>query len=178
MSTDSRALAEAKAIGTDVERLVCDALPLEPVTRDDAHHDAGVSGVLAPATVDAPFTVVFVGAPLAADGSHVEIKACKRTTGSTARSGRWNFKGRDDGQHGVLVDRGAYYALTVYDDDGTAADRRVLAVAIAPATVVDSVLADRWLDVDRREGTMARLPWSLTSLAPAVENSGGGRVDG
>jgi hypothetical protein len=173
MSTENRALAEAKAIGTDVERLVCDALPLEAVTRDDAHHDAEVSGVLAP-DVDAPFPVVFAGTPLVADGAHVEIKACKRTTGSTARSGRWNFKGRDDGQHGVLVDRGAYYALTVYDDDGTAADRCVLAVAIAPATVVDSVLSDRWLEVDRREGTMSRLPWSLTSLASAVEELGGG----
>jgi len=173
MSTDSRALAEAKAIGTDVERLVCDALPLEAVTRDDAHHDAEVSGVLAP-DVDAPFPVVFAGTPLAADGSHVEIKACKRTTGARSRSGRWNFKGREDGQHGVLVNRGAFYALTVYDDDGSAADRRVLAVAIAPATVVDSVLSDRWLDVDRREGTMSRLPWSLTSLAPTVEELGGG----
>jgi len=173
MSTDSQALAEAKAIGTDVERLVCDGLPLESVANDDAHHDAEASGVLAP-DVDAPFPVLFVGVPLAAAGSHVEIKACKRTTGARSRSGRWNFKGRDDGQHGVLVDRGAYYALTVYDDDGTAADRRVLAVAIAPATVVDSVLADRWLEVDRTEGTMSRLPWSLTSLAPAVEDAGGG----
>ena len=178
MSTDSQALAEAKAIGTDVERLICDALPLEAVTAGDAHHDAEVSGLLAPTTVDAPFPVVFAGVPLVEDGSHLEIKACKRTTGSEARSGRWNFKGRDDGQHGVLLDHGAYYALAVYDDDGTAAARRVLAVAIAPATVVDSVLADRWLSVDRTEGTMSRLPWSLTSLAPAVENTGGGRVDG
>jgi len=173
MSTDSQALAEAKAIGTDVERLVCDALPLEAVTCEDAHHDAEVSGVLSP-DVDAPFPVVFAGAPLAESGSHVEIKACKRTTGAEARSGRWNFKGRDDGQHAVLVDRGAYYALAVYDDDGSAAARRVLAVAVAPATVVDSVLSDRWLTVDRAEGTMSRLPWSLTSLAPAVGETGGG----
>ncbi|WP_053946704.1 hypothetical protein [Halolamina sediminis] len=176
MSTDSPPLAAAKAIGTDVERLICDALPLEAVTHGDAHHDAEVSGLLAPATVDAPFSVVFAGVPLVEHGSHLEIKACKRRTsdGSRSRSGRWNFKGRDDGQHSVLLDRGGYYALAVYDDDGTAAARRVLAVAIAPATVVDSLLADRWLSVDRTEGTMSRLPWSLTSLAPAVEEAGGG----
>jgi len=177
VSTDSRPLAEAKAIGTDVERLVCDALPLEAVAREDAHHDAEAAGVLAPDSVDAPFPVVFVGAPLAEIGADVEIKACKRRTsdGSRSRSGRWNFKGRDDGQHAELLDRAAYYALAVYDDDGTAAARRVLAVAIAPATVVDAVLADRWLGVDRTEGTMSRLPWSLTSLAPAVTDSGGDR---
>lgn len=179
MSTDSQALAEAKAIGTDVERLICDALPLEAVTREDAHHDAEVSGLLAPSTVDVPFPVVFAGVPLVEDGSHVEIKACRRLTsnGPRTQSGRWAFKGRDDGQHSVLLDRGAYYSLAVYDDGGTAAARRVLAVAVAPATVVDTVLSDRWLGVDRAEGTMARLPWSLTSLAPSVENAGGGRID-
>jgi len=179
MSTDSQALAAAKAIGTDVERLVCDALAVEAVARDDAHHDAETSGLLAPDTVDAPFPVVFVGTPLVAVGSDVEIKACKRRTsdGSRSRSGRWNFKGRDDGQHATLLDRAAYYALTVYDngEDGSAASRRVLAVALVPASLVDTVLADRWLEVDRAEGTMARLPWSLTSLAPAVEKAGGGR---
>ena len=176
MSTDSPALAAAKAVGTDVERLVCDALPLEAVPNEDAHHDAEVSGLLAPSTVDAPFPVVFAGVPLVEDGSHLEIKACKRRTsdGSRTRSGRWNFRGRDDGQHGILLDRAAYYALAVYDDDGTAATRRVVAVAVAPATVVDSVLAGRWIG----GGSMSRLPWSLTSLAPSVENAGGGRVDG
>lgn len=177
MSADSPALAAAKAIGTDVEGLICDALPLEAVAREDAHHDAEVSGVLAPATVDAPFPVVFVGAPLAEGGTHVEIKACKLliSNGPRTQSGRWAFKGRHEGQHSVLLDRGAYYALTVYDDDGAAADRRVLAVAVVPATVVDSVLSDRWLGVDRAEGTMSRLPWSLTSLAPILEDAGGGR---
>jgi len=180
VSTDSPALAAAKAIGTDVEGLLCDALPLEAVAREDAHHDAEVSGLLAPSTVDAPFPVVFVGAPLVEIGTDVEIKACKRhvSNGPRSQSGRWAFKGRHDGQHATLLDRGDFYALGVYDDDGTAAARRVLAVAIVPATVVDSVLSDRWLGVDRAEGTMSRLPWSLTSLASTVEEAGGGRVDG
>lgn len=169
------ALAYAKAVGVDVERLVVDLLGLEPAADVDAHHDARTAALLAPDTVDASVPVIFAGTPLVAVDELVEVKACKRriSNGSHPVAGRWNFKGRDDGQHRHLVDAGAYYALAVYDEIDGRDSRELLALVIAPATVVDDELVGRWHDVDRSEGTMSRLPWSLSSLRDIVEADGG-----
>ncbi|RLM33500.1 MULTISPECIES: hypothetical protein [unclassified Haloarcula] len=159
MSTD--AFAQPKAIGTDIETLVVNALGvLDAADNDDAHHDAVTAGLLEPSSLDARVPVVFAGTPLVEAGTLVEIKAAKRWTsnGSGDVRGRWVLKGRDAGQHATLLDSAAIYALTVYEttpDD----ERRLLAIAIIPATLLDEHLRGRWRDTDRREGTLAKLGW-------------------
>ena len=164
----SGAVAQAKAIGTDIEDLVADAIAgLDLALDAEAHHDAVASDLLAPSLVDANVPVIFAGIPLVAVGTKVEIKACVRRDGSDRR-GRWVIKGRDDGQHDALLADGAMYALAVYDEAGAA--KELLAVAIIPASLLDEHLRGSWWETDRHEGTFARLGWPHVLDAEVVED--------
>lgn len=153
----TEALAVAKEIGTDIEFVLSDALPVALADDADAHHDAVVSSTLCTRSLgSAPFPLFVAGTALLEAGTLLEVKSCRVRTsnGDHDIRGRWSFKGREDGQHAALVDAAASYALVVRDDS-----RRVLAVVLAPATVVDGALEGRWYDIDRAEGTLAQLSW-------------------
>ncbi|MFC6974323.1 hypothetical protein ACFQL1_06100 [Halomicroarcula sp. GCM10025709] len=153
----SQAFADPKAIGLDIEALVVSQFDsVDAVDRDDARHDAVVTGLLAPSLQTADVPVVFAGTPLVEVGTHVEIKACKRfvSNGSRETRGRWTLKGRDDGQHAALLEAASVYALAVYEDD----PRRLVAIAVIPATLVDEHLRGHWRTTERSEGTLAQLP--------------------
>lgn len=155
--------ADPKAIGLDVEQLVVDAVDvLEGADDLDDHHDAVATGLLDPALVDVDVPVIWSGVATVAKGTRLEIKAAKRRTsnGSGSVPGRWCFKGRDDGQHAALLEDGAMYALAVYDEPAATDARRLLAIVIVPATLVDELLDERWYDVDRDEGTAAQMHWN------------------
>ncbi|GGN92191.1 hypothetical protein [Haloarcula pellucida] len=158
MSTNS--LADPKAIGTDVETLVIDAVDvLKAATDADDHYDAVTTSLLEPSTVDAGVPVLWA-MPVVERGERIEIKACvrERSKGTSSAHGSWCFKGRDGGQHGWLVDESAVYVLAVYDDAG--ASKELVSLAVVPASIVDEHLRDRWYGVDRREETCAQLRWS------------------
>ncbi|WP_324662425.1 hypothetical protein [Haloarcula sediminis] len=160
-------VAQAKAIGTDVEDLVADDVgDLDLALDEDAHHDAVVSDLLCPSLVEASVPVVFAGIPLVEVGTKVEIKACVRRDGHDRR-GRWVIKGRDDGQHAALLDAAAMYALAVYDDAGAA--KELLAVVIIPASLLDEHLRGSWYGIDRREETLAKLGWPHVLDSSVVE---------
>lgn len=155
--------ADPKAIGHDVESLVVDALDaLEAADDLDDHHDAVASALLDPALVETTVPVVWAGVPTVATGTRLEIKAAKRSTsnGTGSVPGRWHFKGRDDGQHAALLEDGALYLLALYDQPGAGDSRRLLALVVVPATLLDEHLSGRWYDVDREEGTVAQLHWN------------------
>lgn len=155
----SRAVAQAKAIGHDIEDLVADQLDgLELAFDEDAHHDAVATDLLCPSLVETEVPVIFCGIPLVEAGTKVEIKAAQRWTGdSSPRRGRWVLKGRDDGQHAALLDSAAMYAMVLYEESGAATE--LVAVAIIPASLLDEHLRGSWWSTDRREGTFARLGW-------------------
>jgi len=158
----NRGLAVAKAIGTDVETLVVDALaPLSHADDPDAHHDAETTSLLDPTTVaDAVVPVTFAGIPLVESGTEVEIKACAKShsNGDRTTPGRWTFKGRDDGQHDELLRENAVYVLAVYEETDNGA-RELVALAVIPASLLDEKIRESWYDIDRHEGTLARLSW-------------------
>jgi len=166
VSSEHGRVAQAKAIGADVEGLVLAQLDaLAPADDDDAHHDAVVSDLLAPSLVNATVPVTWAGIPLVEVGTKVEIKACKRWTSNGTHDirGRWLCKGREDGQHAALLDAAAVYVLAVYE--GTPAGEKVLwALVVIPASLLDEHLRGSWYSIDRAEETMAALSW--TALLP------------
>lgn len=167
----SSALAKAKAIGEDVEQLAVDALePLEAVGDLDDHHDAVAESLLDPALLDAEIPVIWIGIPTIERGTKIEIKTVQRWTSNGAHSirGRWHFKGRNDGQHARLLEEGAVYALAIHES-GVNSSRRLLALILIPASIVDELLRERWYGVDRHEGTVARLSWTRVLDADDAE---------
>jgi hypothetical protein len=163
VATDE-ALADPKAIGEDVEQLAIDAVPgLEPADARDDWFDAMTVAAVGPRTAE---RVVFAGIPIVPSDTHVEIKATQRrvSNGSRDRPGCWYIK-RD--QHDQRHEERACYLLTIYDDAGAA--REVVEIVLAPASIIDECVADRWYDVDRREGEVAQLPWPQI-----LGDSGGG----
>lgn len=169
MSTD--AFAQPKAIGTDIETLVVDAIgTLDAADDEDDHFDAVTTGLFEPSTVSAGVPVRWA-TPLIEARSCLEIKACvrERSKGSATAHGSWCFKGRDAGQHGWLVEQAQTYLLAVYEPD---AAKELLAIAVVPASIVDEHLRGRWYDVDRREETCAQLRWSVI-LDPSVVGGDG-----
>lgn len=162
----SGAVAQANAIGEDVETLVVDAVAgLDAEDDEDAHHDAVVADLLAPSLLSTTVPVTWVGIPLVETGTKVEIKACKRWTSNGTHDirGRWLCKGREDGQHRALLDAAAVYVLAVYE--GSPSGEKVLwALVVIPASLLDEHLRGMWTGVDRREGSVAKLGWG--SLLP------------
>jgi len=160
-TVSSPRVAQAKAIGHDIEDLVLAQLDaLVPALDDDAHHDATVETLLDPSLVETDVPIIWAGIPLVETGTKVEIKACKRWTSNGTHDirGRWLYKGRDDGQHAALLDDGAVYVLAVYEE--TPASEKVLwALIVIPASLLDEHLRGRWTGVDRREGSVAKLSW-------------------
>jgi hypothetical protein len=160
------AFAQPKAIGTDIESLVVDAIDtLDAAADEDDHYDATTTGLFEPSTVTAGVPVRWA-TPLVEAGSCLEIKACvrERSKGSATAHGSWCFKGQENGQHGWLVEQAETYLLAVYESD---AAKELAAIAVVPASIVDEHLRGRWYAVDRREGTCAQLRWSMI-LDPAV----------
>ncbi|GGK64497.1 hypothetical protein [Haloarcula sebkhae] len=169
MSTD--AFAQPKAIGTDVETLVVDAIgTLDAAADEDDHFDAVTTGLFEPSTVSAGVPVRWA-TPLVESGSRLEIKACvrKRSKGSATVHSSWCFKGKDGGQHGWLVEQAETYLLAVYESD---AAKELAAIAVVPASIIDEHLRGRWYDVDRREETCAQLRWSII-LNPSIVGGDG-----
>ncbi|WP_135304131.1 hypothetical protein [Haloarcula amylovorans] len=168
MSTDT--LADPKAIGTDVETLVIDAIDvLDAAVDADDHYDAVTTGLFEPSTIDAGVPVRWA-TPLVESEERLEIKACvlERSKGTATAHGSWCFKGRDTGQHRWLVDESAVYVLAVYE---SGAAKELVAVAVVPASIIDEHLRGRWYAVDRREGTCAQLRWSNVLDAAVVEGA-------
>lgn len=158
----SGAVAQAKAIGEDIEEIVVDAVAgLEPEPEDDAHHDAVVADLLSPSIVETTVPVTWAGIPLVETGTKVEIKACKRWTSNGTHDirGRWLCKGRDDGQHAALLDAAAVYMLAVYEE-APGGEKVLWRLVVIPASLLDEHLRERWYGIDRRESTMAALSWS------------------
>lgn len=153
-------VAQAKAIGHDVEDLVVEQLDgLDAVLEENAHHDAVAEDLLCPQLVESDVPVQWAGIPLVEIGTRVEIKAAKRWTGDESpRRGRWVLKGRDDGQHAALLEQGAIYALSIYDET-PASEKILVAIVLIPASLLDEHLRGSWWPTDRREGTFARLGW-------------------
>lgn len=169
MSTD--AFAQPKAIGTDIETLVVDAIStLDAAADEDDHFDAVTTGLFEPSTVSAGVPVRWA-TPLVEVGSRLEIKACvrHRSKGSATAHGSWCFKGRENGQHGWLVEQAETYLLAVYESD---AAKELVAIAVVPASIIDEHLRGRWYDVDRREETCAQLRWSII-LDPSIVGGDG-----
>ena len=157
----SGAVAQAKAIGHDVEALVLAQLDgLVAAVDEDAHHDAVAETVLAPSLVTTEVPVTWAGIPLVETGTRVEIKACKRWTSNGTHDirGRWLCKGRDDGQHAALVDAAAVYVLAVYEVTPSG-EKALWRLVFIPASLLDEHLRGRWTGVDRREGSVAKLSW-------------------
>lgn len=156
-------LAEAKRIGTDVESLAISELEsVEESTDPNAHYDARTTSLLCPSLETSTVPVLFGGIPLVESGTRVEIKGTKKTVSNgpnRTTEGRWYFKGRDDGQHGSLVESGSMYLLAVHSDSPSG-ERVILALAVVPASLVDEHLRGRWTETSRREGTTAKLSWS------------------
>jgi len=164
MSTD--AFAQPKAIGTDIEALVVDAIDtIDTAADEEDHYDAVATGLFEPSTVTAGVPVRWA-TPLVEADARLEIKACvrERSKGSATAHGSWCFKGREVGQHGWLVDQAETYLLAVYED---AAAKELVALAVVPASIVGEHLRGRWYDVDRSEVTCAQLRWSEI-LDPAI----------
>ncbi|WP_227132357.1 hypothetical protein [Halorubellus salinus] len=156
MSTATGAKAQAKIVGEDLEWLVSRAVDgLALVDETDAPHDAVADQLLTPTAV-LPFGSVC----LLEAGTPVEIKACRLQTSNGEHSttpGRWFFKGRDDGQHHHLLERGGAYLLAVYRE--TPDGREVVQMLLLPASIVDELLAGSWYGTGRSEGYVAKLSW-------------------
>jgi hypothetical protein len=148
-------LAEPKAIGEDVEAIVVDAVDgLQAAADPEAFYDAAAVAVIGPRT--AP-DVTFGSISLVEAGTRVEIKACKRRVSNGARGdrpGRWTLQ---VDQHEQLVADSAVYLLAVYEEVG--ATKELDAMLVVPASIVDTLLVERWYDVDRHEGQIAQVSW-------------------
>lgn len=152
MSSDAASAAiHPKKAGEEVEANVLQRVPeLRYVSDQTAEwHDARVETLLEPPH-DA---VTFYGINLLAVGSEVELKGAQRRYASGQR-GRWYFR---KGQHERLLDASGFYCLAVYDPR----DRRVLALAVIPASLVDELLPDGWTSRDdRAERGYNQLGWA------------------
>jgi hypothetical protein len=166
-------LAEAKAIGEDIEVLVAhqvDALALVP---DDYAEwfDAVTTSLLTPSE-----WLTFGGTCVVPAESEVEIKAASVSTSNgsdRSTAGRWFFRGRDDGQHDQLLEAAAHYLLVVYRETGSG--RELVGAVLVPATIVDELLRDRWYAVDRQHGQVAKLPWTALFDESDLDVAGGDR---
>jgi hypothetical protein len=156
VSTTTGAKAQARIVGEDLEWLVSRAVEgLALVDETDAPHDAVTDELLTPSAL-LPFGSVC----LLEAGTPVEIKACRRRTSNGEHSttpGRWFFKGRDDGQHRHLLDRGGAYLLAVYRKPSD--EREIVQMLLLPASIVDELLTGSWYDTGRSEGYVAKLTW-------------------
>lgn len=155
MSQSRDPLAEPKAIGEDVEKIVVNAVDgLQAAADPEVFYDAEAAAVIGPRTAD---DVTFGATPLVEAGTRVEIKACKRRVSNGARDdrpGRWTLQ---VDQHEQLVANSAVYLLAVYTEPG--ATKELDAMLIVPASIVDTLLVERWYDVDRHEGQVAQVSW-------------------
>lgn len=154
----SPALAHARQVGDDAEfETITNIDALDFAEEPGAHHDAIVT---APLTMDdLPSWARLDGILGVDDGTLAEIKACRirQSNGERTTPGRWTFKGNEGGQHAHLVAEGAVYILIVYQDtdDGLS----IVGAVIITAHDLDRLLTGHWYDVNRHEGTMARLGW-------------------
>jgi hypothetical protein len=154
MSRSDR-LAQAKAIGEDVETLVIGAVEgLQAAVDPGDWFDAVVETTVGPRTTD---LVTFSSIPVLEREKRVEIKACKRRVSNGDRGdrpGRWAFQ---IDQHERLIAAGAVYLLAVYEE--VVGTKQLVDMLAVPASILDEVLVDRWYDVDRHEGAVAQVDW-------------------
>jgi hypothetical protein len=152
MSSDAASAAiHPKKAGEEVEDNILQRVTeLRYVTDQTAEwHDARVETLLEPPH-DA---VTFYGVNLLAVGSIVECKGAQYRYANGQR-GRWYIR---KGQHERLLDAGGFYALAVYDPR----DRRLRAIAVIPASLVDELLPDDWITRDdRAERGYNQLGWA------------------
>lgn len=111
-----------------------------------------------------------VGLPVVERGTRVEIKGAQvaRSNGTRESPGQWYVTRR---AHEALLSRGGVYLLAVYQPgDG------VVTALLAPANVVDDVLAGRWYDVagSRCEQEAAQVAWPTLIEREAVDGGGAG----
>jgi len=147
--TTSPALAANKAAGESAESSVQDHVPQLGLVPDDVveHYDAVATGLITPRP-DLPM----VGICLVERGQHVEIKSVVRVYGDGAR-GRFYFR---ESQHARLLEAGGVYLFAVCADSR---DRKVIALKIVPATIVDDAISS-WLDGGAGRADYAQLAWS------------------
>jgi len=146
------ALPSSKRSGELIEAEVLDLVDeLEYVSdREVEWHDARVRAPLEP-PVDG---LVFCSINLLPVGAEVEIKAAQVRLASGAR-GRIYVR---QGQHETLLEQGAFYLVAVYEPR----DHRVVAMALIPASILDELKPDGWIEVeaDRSERGYRQLAWS------------------
>lgn len=154
----SPALAYAREVGDDVEFEVVSSIPeLDYAEDESAHYDARFTTAF---TIDdAPEWARFEGILGVEPDTLAEIKAANLTqsNGDRTTSGRWLLKGRDNGQHAYILANNGVYLLTVYEE--TQDGREIRGLAVISARDLDALLRGHWYDVDRCEGTHARLGW-------------------
>jgi hypothetical protein len=150
----SKSLADPKAIGEDIERLVIDAVDgLRAADDSEDWYDAVCETAIGPRRQP---HLLFGSICLLGAGASVEIKACKRRVSNGAdrdRPGRWALQ---VDQHERLLAADAAYLLVVYSG-GVA--REIEAMLVVPASIIDEVVRDSWYEVDRHEREVCQLPW-------------------
>lgn len=133
-----------EACGDSVEGAVIAREPLEYVSDHIAGwHDARTTDVLVPRD-----SRPMAGICVVESDTPVEIKGCipEQGNGSSTTPGRWFIR---KASHDKLLDaRGAYYFCVYAPSPSTP----LLAALIAPAAIVDDLLADSWYDPNRRGG--------------------------
>lgn len=62
-----------------------------------------------------------------------------------------------------------WIGIPTIHESGVNSSRRLLALILIPASIVDELLRERWYGVDRHEGTVARLSWTRVLDADDAE---------
>ena len=153
-------LAPNKAAGLEASRRAVAQLPNCSLVPDSVapHYDAVATGPVSPSRA-----TPFVGLCVLPAGTEIEVKSTLRRY--SARRGRFSIR-RD--QHERLVEEAGVYLLVVTEAD--ASGRRPIAQKVVPATTVDAIVADSWVDAgDGRVDDYAQRAWSRFFAPAEVE---------
>lgn len=150
-SLQAQDLAPNKAAGLEAARRAVAKLPHCSLVPDAVamHYDAVATAPVSPSRA-----VPFVGLCLLERGTRIEVKSVRQRY---ADGQRGRFYLRTD-QHESLLDHGGVYLFVVTTED--ASGRRPVACKIVPATTVDGLLPDGWLDGGPDRSDYRQVAWS------------------